>query len=257
MRLFFVLLALHVTIGSVLAGDLPATAAAPEEPPAPLAAALQKLMADEGHWAYTQTTQVFDRDGLPKEGLQVERYDPSQPEDQQWTLVLKKGRPPTGREVHSWKKKKAREMRRREDKPLGEVLDINRAQVNREEGPELVYEIPLQQSASRRFPAEKFVVFMTVNRARLTLEHFGLKTRESFRMAGVAKIEQVEIDASFATVDEKYAPQPREITAHGAGKVLFFRVGARAEIKWTDFKRVTPYNDRFVVKLGELKVLDF
>ena len=34
-------------------------------------------------------------------------------------------------------------------------------------------------------------------------------------------------------------------------------LGGSAHVTWTDFKRVTPYNDRFVVELGELKVLDF
>ena len=43
--------------------------------------------------------------------------------------------------------------------------DFSRAQVTRENGQELVYEVPLKKSASRRFPAEKFVAFMTVDRA--------------------------------------------------------------------------------------------
>lgn len=257
MRHFFALIALLATALVASGDDLSVERAGMEGLPVPLATALRKLMADEGHWAYTQTTQVFDRDGQPEGGRQIERYDPSQPEDEQWTLLLRKGETPTDRQVRSWRRKKEKEMRRREEKPLGEVLDIARAQVASENGQEIVYEIPLKKSASRRFPAEKFVVFMTVNRARQQLEHFGLKTRGSFRMVGVAKVEQVEIEAKFATVDEKYSPQPSVIAASGTGKVLFFRVGGSAEIKWTDFKRVTPYNDRFVVELGELKVLDF
>lgn len=236
-------------------GDDPA--ANPESMPSPLAVALEKLMADEGHWAYTRTTQIFDRDGRPKGGEQIERYDPSQPEDEQWVLVLRKGAVPTAREVRSWKKKREKEMRRREDTPLGDVLDLGHARVGREDERETVYEIPLKKAASRRFPAEKFVVFMTVNRASQTVVHFGLKAREAFRVVAVAKVEKIELEASFATVDEKYAPQPSVILVNGTGKVLFFRVGGSAEIKWTDFKRVTPYNDRFVVTLGELKVLDF
>jgi hypothetical protein len=61
----------------------------------------------------------------------------------------------------------------------------------------------------------------------------------------------------FAKVEAPYAAQPSVITASGTGKILFFRVGGSAHVTWTDFKRVTPYNDRFVVELGELKVLDF
>lgn len=244
-----------------------AAAATPSAPPAlspelaglpgPLAAALQKLMTDEGHWAYTQTTQVYDRDGRPAEGPQVERYDPSQPDEAQWTLLQRKGRPPTDREVRAWKRRKEKEMRRREEKPLGEVLDFARAVAQPGEGPTVVYAVPLKASASRRFPAEKFVAYLAVNPERGELERFMLRARESFRMVGIAKVEKVEIDAQFASVDAQYAPQPHLINASGTGRVLFFRVGGSAEIRWSDFKRVTPYNDRFVVELGELKVLDF
>jgi hypothetical protein len=258
-RLFFILLWVPLLAGAAPAEPAPAATASPELEglPAPLATALHKLMVDEDHWAYTQTTQVFDRAGQPEEGPQVERYDPSQPEDAQWTLLQRKGRPPTDREVRVWKRKKEKELRRREEKSLGEVLDFARASVHREEAPAVVYEVPLKKSASRRFPAEKFVAYLTVNRDRLQLERFGLRAREAFRMVGVAKVDKVEIDAQFATVDPQYPPQPHLIQASGAGRVLFFRVGASAEIKWSDFKRVTPYNDRFVVELGELKVLDF
>lgn len=224
--------------------------------PAPLEAALQKLMADEGHWAYTQTTQTFDRKGRPEE-LRVERHDPSRPDEEQWMLLARNGKPPTDREVRAFRRRKEKEMRRREGKSLGEVIAFERAQPVRETEREIVYEVPLQPEASRRFPAEKFTVFMTVDRARQTLEHFALRAREPFRMAGVAKIDRVEIEARLETVLPEHAPQPSVITATGTGRVLFFPVGGSAEIKWTDFQRVTPYNDRFVVELGELKVLDF
>lgn len=258
-RCFFLILSACALAGATWAEPAPPAVLSPELEgvPAPLAAALQKLMADDDHWAYTQTTQVFDRKGQPEPGPQVERYDPSQPDEAQWTLLQYKGRVPTDREVRSWKRKKEKELRRREEKSLGEVLDFARAAVQREEGSTVVYEVPLKASASRRFPAEKFVAYFAVNRGRQELERFGLRARESFRMVGVAKVDKVEIDAQFATVDPQFAPQPRLILASGTGRVLFFRVGASAEIKWSDFKRVTPYNDRFVVELGELKVLDF
>jgi len=260
MRRFLFIIGWASALAGLAAADpAPSVPVSPELEglPPPLATALHKLMVDHDHWAYTQTTQVYDRAGRPEEGSQVERYDPSQPEEQQWTLLQRKGRPPTDREVRAWKRKKEKELRRREEKSLGEVLDFARATVTREEGATLVYEVPLKPAASRRFPAEKFVAFLTVDRERQQLERFGLKARESFRMVGVARVDKVEIDAHFATVDPQYPPQPHLILASGTGRVLFFRVGASAEIKWSDFKRVTPYNDRFVVELGELKVLDF
>ncbi|MCB1104016.1 MAG: hypothetical protein H7A44_00810 [Opitutaceae bacterium] len=225
--------------------------------PALLEEALQKLQADENHWAYTQTTQVYDRKGEVDGGVTVERFDPSLPYDQQWTLLQQDGREPTAREERSWRKRKDREMKRREEKSLGEIMDLERAREVERYAGQVVFEVPLQPGASRRLPAEKFAVLMAVDEASATLSEFMLKTTDSFRALGVAKVDRIEIKADFATVDPQYVPQPRRIFASGAGRLLFFRVGGSAEITWTDFKRVKPYEDRFEVQIGELKVFGF
>jgi hypothetical protein len=75
--------------------------------PAPLAAALKKLMADEGYWASTRTSRYFGRDGK-LERTDVERYDPSVPDGQQWKLLLRDGRPPTVEEERSWRRTRGR-----------------------------------------------------------------------------------------------------------------------------------------------------
>lgn len=233
------------------------TAAGRAEVPALLNEALQKLQADENHWAYTQTTQVYDRDGQAEGGVTVERFDPSLPYDQQWTLLQQDGREPTAREERAWRKRKDREMKRREEKSLGEIMDLDRAREVERYAGQVVFEVPLQPGASRRLPAEKFAVLMAVDEANGTLSEFMLKTIDSFRAMGVAKVDRIEIKADFATVDPQYVPQPRRIFASGAGRLLFFRVGGSAEITWTDFKRVKPYEDRFEVEIGELKVFGF
>lgn len=225
--------------------------------PALLGTALGKLQADEDHWAYTQTTQAFDRKGRPDGGPTVERYDPSQPPAEQWRLIQWQGREPDGRDVRRWEKRKVKEQKRREEKTLGEVMDFDRATVREETAAEVVFAIPLQPGASKRFLAEKFMVHMTVERAREVVTGFSLETTGSFRAMGVAKIDSIEVSADFRTVDESYAPQPHAIQARGAGRVLFFRVGGAAEIAWSDFKRVKPYNDRFEVRIGELKAFGF
>ena len=66
-RLFFILLWVSALAGATPADPPPPAAVSPELEglPAPLAAALHKLMVDDDHWAYTQTTQVYDRKGRP------------------------------------------------------------------------------------------------------------------------------------------------------------------------------------------------
>ncbi len=222
-----------------------------------LDAAIQKLQADEDHWAFTQSTQEFDRHGNPKEGVNIERYDPSQPVAQQWTLLQWKGHEPKARELRSWKKRKAKELKRKDDKTLGDVMDLERARAVGESAGEVIFEIPLLPGASKRLPEDKFVVHMTVDPVKQTLQAFNLKTLGSFRAMGVAKIENIEIEARFHTIDEQFAPQPERVFARGSGKLFFFRVGGAAEIIWSDYKRVRPYMDRFEVKIGELKAFGF
>jgi hypothetical protein len=240
-----------------LAGLLLLAAGLRAEVPPLLNSALRKLQADENRWAFTQTTQEFDRKGEPEGGLTVERFDPSQHYDQQWTLVSYQGREPTPREERAWRKRKAKETKRREEKSLGEVMDLENARAVETSDAKVAFAVPLLAGASKRLPAEKFVVRMDVDPANETLQAFRLETTGDFRVLGVAKIDRIEVAAEFATVDPQFAPQPARITASGAGRVLFFRVGGAVNIVWSEFRRVTPYDDRFKVEIGEMKVFGF
>jgi hypothetical protein len=243
----------------------PATVPSAETPapptPAPLQAALDKLIADTDRWAYTQEIQEFDRSGRPEEGLTRERYDPSQPEGSQWSLLLYRGRVPTSEERSSWERRKRREERRR-DRPLGEILDFPRATLREESAEAWSYLVPIKPRASRRLPAEKFTVQIDVSRARTEIARVRVWTNESFRLTGltglVAKVDDVQIDARFAVVDAAFPAQPATVQAAGSGRIAWlFPVGGKAEITWGAFARVKPYRDRFNVEIGEVKALDF
>ncbi|GAB1488332.1 hypothetical protein MASR2M8_07770 [Opitutaceae bacterium] len=224
-------------------------------PPA-LAVALTKLLADEDHWASTRTSRYFDKDGK-LERTDVERYDPSLPDDQQWRLLLRNGRPPSVAEQKSWLRTRTREMRRR-GRPLGAIMDFAAAILAEETRTHWAYSIPIKAGASRRLPAEKFFVLAQVHKERGELDRIAIRTTEAFRVAGVARVENVEADARFNVIDPQYAAQPAQFTAMGSAKVAWlFRVGGRLETEWSQFERVEPYSSRFNVTIGELKALDF
>lgn len=224
--------------------------------PAPLAAALKKLMADEGYWASTRTSRYFGRDGK-LERTDVERHDPSVPDDQQWKLLLRDGRPPTVEEERSWRRTREREMRRR-GRPLGAIMNMAAATLAEETRTHLVYFVPIKPGASRRLPAEKFFVLAQVSKDRGELDRVAIRTTEAFRVAGVARVENVEADAKFGVIDPQYPAQPQSFLATGTVNIAWlFRVGGRLETEWDQFQRVTPYASRFSVTVGELKALDF
>lgn len=221
-----------------------------------LDAALQKLLADEGHWASTRTVRVYDKNDR-LERTDVERYDPSQPPDGRWRLLLRNGLPPDADDVRSWERQRTREMRRR-GRSLGAILDFPGTALADDNRTHTIYSVPILPGASRRLPAEKFYVLLQVHKKRGEIDRLAVRTTEGFRVGGVARVDNVEADAVFGVIDPQYAAQPVIGTASGQAKVAWlFRVGGRVEIGWSDFKRVEPYDTRFEVSIGDLKALDF
>ena len=226
--------------------------------PALLHDAIQKLIADDDHWAYTQSTQRFDRRGKPEGGLTVERYDPSQPTERQWQLLQFRGHAPTEWELTSWQSQKEKTMKHHGEKTLGDVLDLDHAGLASETAAVATFLVPIMKDASKRFPADKLEVFMLVDKTQRALASFSLRPKAPFRIAGVMKVESGEVDGRLEVVQAQYAPTLVWARGSGAARILgFIPYGMGAEVNYTAFRRVSPYNDRFEVKIGDIKALNF
>ncbi|MBA4135983.1 MAG: hypothetical protein C0518_01550 [Opitutus sp.] len=256
MRLFLFLLCGAVLLATGFPADEPELN--PYDPLAgvhpPLAAALRKFGRDAGRWAYTQKFAQLDKEGKVKESW-VARFDPSQHYDVQWTLMEEDGQPATERQLKKFRKQRAKLAKDR--KTLGELLLVQQAVVAFESTNELVYEVPLKLEESSRFPPEKFQVFVTIDRRKEILKLVDVKLRENVRVAGVVNVKNADARLEFATVMPEHDPALVAMSGGGTASLLFITVGARAESLRTDFRRVTPYDERFNVKLGPLKAIDF
>jgi hypothetical protein len=261
MRLFF-----SVLCGAVwLATCARAADAGVDDPPdpfagvpAPLAAALRSFGQDAPRWAYTQRFVEFDRKGREK-GSWVARYDPSLHYDVQWTLLEKNGQPPSEAQQKKFRKERAK-LEQKGRVRLGEALDVQRAVSVSDAtgtGDELIYEVPLRSIEGSMFPPEKFQVFVKVGRQKQELRAIDLKLRERARVAVVLNVKAASARIEFATVRDDAGPAIAKIDASGSATVMFMPVGGRAEATRSEFKRVTPYDDRFVVKPGPLRTIDF
>lgn len=255
MRLFVYVLLL--TLGAVTRAT--GEAAPPPDPlagaPAPLVEALRQYGRDANRWAYTQHLVVFDRKGRPRDE-QVARYDPSQPPDEQWTLLQMDGKPATAAQVKKHRRDKSKGEGKKQT--LGELLEIPRAVLTADSTPaELIYDVPLRQADNFRFPPEKFEARVTVDRAAQTLRAINVKLRSSLRLIGVAKVKSATVRLAFTPVLPEYGPALTELLAEGSGSLLLVPVASRTEAQRTEFKRVKPYNERLKVKLGPLQLLDF
>jgi hypothetical protein len=222
--------------------------------PKPLAAAFRAFGRDANRWAYTQHLVVYNGKGKVQDE-QVVRYDPSQHYDVQWTMLSKNGEPATESQIKKHRRQMAK--RTKDRRSLGELLLLKQASLARETESELVYEVPFAPDEKIPFSPDKFQIYVTVDRATQTLRSLDVKLRESVRFAAVVKVKSGEARLTFARVLPEHGPAITGLVVAGSGSVLFVPLSSRSEAKRSDFKRVTPYDDRFTVKPGPLKMIDF
>lgn len=222
--------------------------------PALLDEALAAYGREFEHWACTVKTTVRAKDGKVDEETVV-RYDPSLPYDEQWTLLTRNGRPATERQVQKHRREMAGQ--RKDRKTLGELLELEKAVVAEETDATVTYTVPLSPVDNRRLPPEKFGVAIRVNKATRGLETIEVRLLEPMRVALVGQVKDAGADLKFSQVDPAHTPIVTAIRANGTGSFMFVGLSASYEQQREDFRRVTPYSDRFSVKIGALKVIDF
>jgi len=225
--------------------------------PAPLREAVRKVGRDAGRWAFTMHTISRDRKGRVIEDV-VARYDPSRHYDEQWTLLKKDGKDATESQIKKHRKQRAKLEKRR--RPFGELLEFERAELVADPsgGPGvLTYRVPLRPAEDDRFPIEKVEVFVRVDEAAQSFRNIELKLREPLRAFLVAKLKEGGALLEFETVDPAHPPTLTKVTLAFGASLAFVPVGLHTEITRGEFRRVKPYDERFQVKLGPLRTIDF
>ena len=265
MLLRFVILALLLCCRPCLAraesAEGGARAATPEELSL-LNDGLHKVADDLRRWAYTEHRVLRDSKGRVK-SEQVVRYDPSKPYAEQWTPLAIDGREPSARERAKFRRKGEEAdpekpvSARRRTPSLGEVIDVGRSSIASETETHLVFEIPLLKVGNERFPPEKFRVQARVRKAGWLLENISVLLRESFRSKLVVKIKSGDANLNFRQVEPKYPPTLVAISGDADWSILFIGGGGSIDLKRTELKHVKPYDERFEVKIGTLKAIDF
>jgi hypothetical protein len=245
-------------------------ASASAETPALLQTAVDAVLADGEHWAFTETT--VQRDGKGQvEHTRVVRVDPSQPYEQQYVPITIDGKPPSEKQLANYRKRgerwaKAKEKEQAEHpdnlprinlKGAVAVVDFSAAHAI-DEGPQsITYEVPLRSESKKTMPTEKFLLLARVNKEKRGFENLSIKLQSPLRLGLILKVKAGEAVIDFATVDPKYGPVAVTFQAGGSASVFFVPLSQQSDVKRTDFRRVTPYRDRFGVTVGPLKTIEF
>ena len=263
---------LFLLAGRAAAGLAPA-AAGPEGVPPLLYAALAKVARNFDRWAFTETRNNTDEHGVPRPETVV-RFDPSRPYAEQYQPLKIDGKPPTARQLKDFRRRgEKRGERLAREEAEGKIpgsqpprfsisgstatVDLVHAAVVSETPDSVTYEVPLKNDGHGTLPVEKFQLFARVNRQQGVFENVALRVRSAFRVKLVVKVKSGEASIDFGRVDPQHDPVPVEFTGDATATVLFMKFGGSFEVKRTDFQRVKPYGERFGVKIGPLKALDF
>lgn len=222
--------------------------------PAPLAEALRAFAQERDRWAYTERFTSMNRKGVTKE-TKVFRFDPSLAPEDRWTLEEEDGRPADERARKKFRREMAQDGNKRIR--LSEFLQLDRAVVVRSPATETVYEVPLRKENNEKLPPEKFQVLVTVTPNPWRLSAIDVVLREPMRVALVAKVRTGGASIRFDRPTAEHAPVVRSVGGQGEATVLFVKVGGSFSAERSDFTRVTPFDERFQVKLRELDYLDF
>lgn len=207
-----------------------------------LESAVENWLGERDHWAFTQRAVEYDGD-KPRERL--ERYDPSKAGDARWALLAINGQTPTAEQHAAWAKKKFKKNKRRFDSPIGDYFDFKDAKIVGETAAVIQYEVPLRHDKSWLFQTDKVRVLVSINKTTRALEHLTANVREPVKvLLGLAKITDGNLDLSFLRFEEDAKPGPASAEPTGTARVTVSKFGERAEFTWSDFKRVTPVNDR-------------
>ena len=258
--------------GRAAAQEIPTADDATGVPPL-LLDALTKVAQDFDRWAYTETRRITDNKGVTRSETVV-RFDPSKPYAEQYQLLKIDGKAPTERQLKDYRRRGEKRGERfakeeAEGKTPGSQMprfgmnggsasiDLHHATIAEENAQSVTYEVPLHNDTTATIPVEKFQLMARVGKQSRAFENVGLHVRSGFRVKLIVKVTSGGANLDFGVADPKFAPVPLRLTGDASATVMFVKLGANFEIERTDLKRVKPYSERFGVKIGPLKALDF
>ena len=232
------------------------------------------MIENQGHWAFTQVQTISGfTAGLSRET--IFRFDPSKPYPEQLVPQKVEGKDPTDgdrkefREIGERMARRRAEEKKETTRHTGDELRINlnsrivtpdllHAVLVSEDATSVTYAVPLREKGAHGSSAfEGFQVTARINRQRHEFEHATFRQRTPMRVDVVAKVSDAVIECEFASADPAYPAVIMVEHEQATVRILFVKRILRVEVRRSGFARVTPYDERFGVRVGPLRTLDF
>jgi hypothetical protein len=215
-------------------------AGARAQAPALLATALGRWAGGEGEIAFTQETRHFLANGELRDE-RMERYDPSRPDNQRWSLTEVDGHAPSQAEQVKWESRKNSRPRRKVGHAPSDYLDLDHAAQVGETAKVVRYRVPLRPEATRLLEVEAIDVVLTVDKQSGNIVGVGAALKEPMRaLLGLARVTNLDVDVRLGPGDDESPNAPAEVEPGSTARVTISRLGRPVEYNWSEFKRVPP-----------------
>lgn len=235
----------------------------------PLIAALEALDRPRGCWAYTRTTT---RQAPNKTTVEVERFDPFQPEERIWTLLSRDGRSPTEDEQSGYRRSRLRKWKNQQAKAADkksvperitrDALRSEHIEVTHSEagGPPATFSLVQEgyhAALLGTFPRMRQTYTIDETAARVQ-RHTRTYLAPAVFLAGSVAVETWDQVTDYVVIEPALAPFPSRSNVrlrlrglgHDTGDVVI-------ETVFSDYRRVKCYDDRFEVQIGVPSVQDY
>lgn len=257
-----------------VSAQVSSSAITPDGRPPLLAAAFDAFLASQGRWAYLETHAGIDRDGQ-RRNESILRIDPSQPYAQQVVPVKVNGQAATEKQIKDWAAHNDAIARQRTEKAISENTAaekeeyrlhvgnkevtplLDRAKVVAEDNVTVTYEVPMRVAGRADAPLfDTYRLTARVSKVQRQFEHVTLRQLKSYKIvAGTYSDGLIEID--FAQPDPRFPAVPVTRTFSQTNKPLFGKPNHWHDVtECTELRHVTPYDERFGVKVGPLRILE-
>jgi len=233
---------------------------------APLIRALTALEQPVGCWAYTATTTMHV-DG--KTTVQVERYDPFQPENRLWTLVSRDDLPPdepaqadyrekklrTMKKIHLFGTHKSTESERAKRAAIFADFECLSADASRQTTFNFIQgktKVPILAST------DGFHRTYVVDDGNGMLLRISKEMGPTSALGGTHQVAHFESVTDYALVALSLPPFVAKTNVH-IRAINFGKDSGEVAVEtvYTDFRKVKCYDDRFETRIGTPEVMDF
>lgn len=269
-----VLVVLGCCLSVAHAGESAAAATAVAVRPALLDAAFNAFAEHQGRWAFTETHSAVAMDGKPRAAT-IFRVDPSLPYAEQFTPVQISGKAPNEKQRKNFaeigvRNSKRRQQAEQEEKSKVHRDDEVRLQINgqsvtpdlahavvvAEDENGVTYEVPMRKQEHDEL-FDKFQLTARVNKLRQEFEHVTIRQCAAMRVQLVAKVTDSVIEIEFGSPDPRYPALPMKTSQQATIRILFGKPHTvHDESLRTDVTHVTPYDERFGVKIGPMRTIE-